>query len=65
MIIKDEDGVHFNDGDCPKCGDSLELLSLLHYVSKVEYWECPNCDAEYQVSIEVERDFEDMVEVNT
>ena len=62
--MQDKDGVIVNDGDCPKCGDTLELLSLMHYVSKVEYWECPNCDAEYQVDIEVERDFVNMSEVN-
>jgi|13_taG_2_1085334.scaffolds.fasta_scaffold03021_13 hypothetical protein len=63
MIVQDEDGVHINDGHCLKCEDDLTLDSLEHYSSEVEYWVCPNCDAEYQVSIEVKRDFEDMTEV--
>ena len=62
--MQDKDGVIVNDGDCPKCEEALKLDSLEHYSSKVEYWVCPNCYAEYQVSIEIKRDFEDMSEVN-
>lgn len=58
-----------NGWECPKCYErddefvNLRLHSREHIASGVEYWMCSECETEYQVDIEIERDFIGMVEV--
>jgi len=52
---------HFNY--CNKCDGKLELHSQEDLRYDTEYWICSECDTEYQVDVEIERDFFDMVEV--
>jgi len=67
-LILPKVSVDKNGWHCLKCWEEDELVDLKlkeqDFNSFVEYWVCPECDTEYQVDIEIERDFLTMVEVS-